>query len=119
MEHTRRDREGFWRGILQRQAESGLNVASFCRQESISAPSFYAWRRKFQERDGGAPPIDRQFAKDTPLGGQLLPVRLEAGSSPAPVRILLPQGASIEAPGDIDRRVLVELLLALREAQGC
>jgi hypothetical protein len=35
------------------------------------------------------------------------------------VRILLPQGASIDAPGGIDRRALVDLLGALREAQLC
>jgi hypothetical protein len=119
MGQGRKERELFWRSVLQRQTESGLNVANFCRQESISAPSFYAWKRKLKERDAGARQIDPPVDEEAKLGTQLLPVRIEAGASPAPVRILLPQGASIEAPGSIDRRALVELLGAIREAQLC
>lgn len=114
----RSDRELYWRGVLQRQSESGLSVASFCRQESVSAPSFYAWRRKLKERDTRALPIDsRDDAAQR--GVQLLPVRIESSTAPVPVRILLPQGTSIDVPGSIDRRALVELLGALRETQLC
>jgi hypothetical protein len=35
------------------------------------------------------------------------------------VRIFLAHGMSLEVPGGIDRRALVELLAALREAQRC
>ena len=119
MVQRRKDRELFWRGVLHRQSESGLNVASFCRQESISAPSFYDWRRKLRERDGGSLRIDPQVDVEANLGAQLLPVRIEAGASSGPVRIFLPQGTSIDAPASIDRRALVELLGALREAQLC
>ena len=111
----RTDREQYWRGVLQRQGESGLSVASFCRQESISAPSFYAWSRKLRERDAGAPALDGEANPGT----QLFPVRIEAGTSSAPVRIFLPQGASLDVPGSMDRRALVELLGALREAELC
>jgi len=119
MGRRRKDRELFWRGVLQRQTESGLSVASFCRQETISAPSFYAWRRKLRERDAVALRSDAQVDEKAEFGGQLFPVRIEAGASPAPVRIFLPQGTSIDAPGNMDRRALVELLAALREAQLC
>ena len=119
MGQRRKDRELFWRGVLQRQSESGLNVASFCRQESISAPSFYDWRRKLRDRDAGALGIDRQSDGEANLGVQLLPVEIESGRSPGPVRILLPQGASIDVPGNIDRRTLVDVLGALRETQLC
>ena len=115
----RQDRELFWHGVLGRQLASGLNVADFCRQESISAASFYAWRRKLRMRDARAQSNDSRVDGKVDVGAQLLPVRIESGASPAPVRILLPQGASIEASGSIDRRVLVELLGALREAQVC
>jgi transposase-like protein len=115
----RRDRELYWRDVLQRQSESGLNVANFCRQESISAASFYAWRRKLRERDAQALRIDAKIDAEANLGAQLLPVRIESGTSPAPVRIFLPQGATIDAPGNLDRRALVDLLGALREAQLC
>jgi transposase-like protein len=112
---SRKDRELYWRGVLERQAESGLSAAAFCRQESISAPSFYSWRRTLREREAeaasGSLP-EREAAN-------FVPVRIAAGSSSQSVRILLPQGASIEASSGVDRGALVELLTALREAQLC
>ena len=119
MGRRRTDRELFWRSVLQRQTDSGLNVARFCRQESISAPSFYAWRRKLKQRDATAQQVDSAVDHEAHQGAHLLPVQIEAGASTALVRILLPQGASIEAPSSMDRRALVELLLAVREAQRC
>lgn len=73
---------------------------------------------KLKERDAGALGIGFQ-ERAASSDAQLLPVRIESGASLAPVRIFLPQGASIEASGRIDRRALVELLGAIREAQLC
>ena len=38
-------KERQWRGILQRQAASGLSIRQFCNAEDLSEASFYAWRR--------------------------------------------------------------------------
>ena len=38
-------KERFWRGVLKKFAAGGLSVRAFCRQERLSEPSFYAWRR--------------------------------------------------------------------------
>lgn len=111
------DRELYWRGVLQRQRESGLNVASYCRQESLSAASFYAWRRKLQERDVATGRAG--LAGNGPTNLQLVPVQIESKPPSDPVRILLPQGVSIDAPSGIDRNVLADLLGALRAAQLC
>jgi transposase-like protein len=35
-----------WRERFDRFHRSGTSVAQFCRDEGISAPSFYSWRRK-------------------------------------------------------------------------
>jgi len=118
MGQRRKDRELFWRGVLQRQAQSGLSVAGFCRQESISAPSFYAWRRKLREPDATASQVHDDHAP-TVSAGQLLPVRIESSASSLPVRILLPQGVSIETSGGMDGELLADLLRVLREAAGC
>lgn len=45
-------KERFWRGVVKRQAASGLSVRAFCRRERLSEPSFYAWRRTLVERGG-------------------------------------------------------------------
>lgn len=108
---SRNDGRQYWRGVLARQAESGLSAAAFCRQESISAPSFYSWRRTLRERKAGS--------AAEPAAANFVPVRIASRPSCESVRILLPQGASIEASSGVDRGALVELLAALREAQLC
>ena len=117
MGQRRKEREAYWRGVLQRQAESGLNIAEFCRQASVSAPGFYAWRRKLRERDG-ADSQENGRARSV-SSRQLLPVRIESIAPPVPVRILLPQGVSVEAPASIEGRALAHLLGVLRETTGC
>jgi len=44
-------REAFWRRILAKFGKSGLSIRAFCRQEKVTEPAFYAWRRVIQERD--------------------------------------------------------------------
>ena len=117
MGQRRKDREAYWRGVLKRQAESGLNIAEFCRQESVSAPGFYAWRRKLKERDAAESP--KTGRATTVSSRQLFPVQIEPTAPAVPVRILLPQGVSIEAPDSIDDGALARLLRALREATAC
>lgn len=115
MGSRRLDRELHWRGVLQRQASSGLSVAAFCRQESVSAPSLYMWRRKLAQRDatteGGAESPSRNGAGSI---GPLLPVQIESPRSPSAVRVFLPQGVAVEAV--VDGAGLAELLRAVREA---
>jgi hypothetical protein len=116
MGQRRKDREVYWRGVLQQQAESGLNIAEFCRQESVSAPGFYAWRRKLKDRDAAESLKNGRAAN---FSRQLLPVRIESSGPSVPVRILLPQGVSIETPGTIDDGALTRLLHVVREATVC
>jgi transposase-like protein len=118
MGQRRKDREAHWRGVLVRQAESGLSVADFCRQGSVSAPSFYFWRRRLQEQEATG---NQQAGKAAAAvsSRQLLPVHIESAAPAAPVRILLPQGVWLETSTSIDDRRLSDLLRALREASGC
>lgn len=120
MGQRRKDRELFWQGVIQRQVESGLSVSAFCRQESISAASLYGWREKLRDRNRETPRQDGSVAAEARYAPQLVPVRVEGPAmNPTPVRIFLAQGMSLELPGGIDWRALVELLAALREAQRC
>ena len=118
MGQWRADRETHWRGVLERQAASGLGVAEFCRRESVSAPSFYSWRRRLQEPAGSDnQPVGR--AATVVSSRQLLPVHIESAAPAAAVRILLSEGVSLETSAGIDDRRLTALLRALREASGC
>ena len=44
------NKEAFWRGEMDRQADSGLSIASWCRQNQISSSLFYHWRRTLRLR---------------------------------------------------------------------
>ena len=50
----RSEKEQFWRLVLEEHARSGLSAREFCRRETVSEPSFYAWRRRIRECDSGA-----------------------------------------------------------------
>ena len=53
---TRRARRSAaqWRALLERQTGSGQSIEAFCRAQSVSAASFYRWRRRLSE--GGKVP---------------------------------------------------------------
>ena len=35
-----------WQQILNQQASSGLQIATFCKQQKLNTSSFYAWRKR-------------------------------------------------------------------------
>ena len=74
-----------WR-LLRRQS-----VAAFCRQEGVSAPSFYQWRKRLAQRP-----------RPAEEAGDFRPVRLV---SPAAVTVQLPGGTQLHVPTS-ERRVL-------------
>ena len=49
-------KERQWRGVLERQVASGLNMRAFCRREGIAESAFHFWRRTIRERDGAVKP---------------------------------------------------------------
>ena len=59
------EKEAFWRLVLDEQKASGLSVRAFCRKESVSEPSFYAWRKELAKRDQDGSESE---------SGQLIPV---------------------------------------------
>jgi len=51
------ERSAVWRERLRAQQGSGLNIAAWCKQEGVSAWSFYAWRKRLAESEPCAPLI--------------------------------------------------------------
>ncbi len=125
MAYRNKTRELHWRGLLKQQSASGLTVAAFCRQESISPHSFYAWRRKFRGRHKprGKQARSTKSARSghsTGGGTQLLPVRIEGASSLPSMRIHLPQQeVFVDVPSGIDGATVTVVLQALRKAASC
>jgi hypothetical protein len=53
---TRAQRESAWRDRLARFASSGQTVEAFCRNEAVSAATFYGWRTRLRANDSGDVP---------------------------------------------------------------
>lgn len=91
-----------WQRRFSRFQQSQLTVAAFCRQEGVSAPSFYLWRKRLALSQ----PTKHECSKPSP--------------GFRPVRLLPSVGISVELPGGTqlvvpttDReslRLVVELL---------
>ena len=45
------EKEAYWRGQLDQQAVSGLSVRRWCRDNGVSEPTYYVWRRELRKRD--------------------------------------------------------------------
>lgn len=123
MGNRNKTREFHWRGVFKQQSSSGLSIAAFCRQESISPPSFYLWRRKLRERKAlqdkqvGSTKSSRA-GRNPNHGSQLLPVRIEGTAST--LRIHLPQeGIFVDVPQGTKRETVTSVLQAVREASSC
>lgn len=72
-----RERSAVWRERLRTQQASGLTIATWCKQEGVSAWSFYAWRKRLAEPVPGAPLIAVPLSGMTP--GPMLEMRTPSG----------------------------------------
>jgi len=91
-----------WQQRLSRFQQSQLTVAAFCRQEGVSAPSFYLWRKRLAL----SRPAKHECSK--PSAG-FRPVRLLPSVG---VRVELPGGTQLVVP-TTDReslRLVIEIL---------
>ncbi len=93
------ERESYWRGVISQQKASGQSIAAFCRKSGISAPSFYAWRRRLANRA-------------TP---QFVALSLPAADLEFEVR--LTNGASLVVPSGFDDATLRRLLQVVAEVE--
>jgi transposase len=133
MANRQRDpkKEAFWRRMMARWRRSHLTVRDFCAEQSLSEPSFSAWRQTLARRDAVAPsalPAPVPPASDPPpLAGMpaFLPVHVVADSpQPAavptdvPLDLVLPSGLIIRVRPDFDAATL-QRLLAILEALAC
>ena len=88
----RKSAEALWRDRLARFRKSKLSVAEFCRQEGISNPSFYQWRKRLVW-DAARSKQVRVPAKTAQ--SPLVPVKV---SSPVLVEIEFPNGIRMRVP---------------------
>jgi len=103
-----------WREIISAQPTSGLSIAAYCRQQRISQPSFFIWRRRLAAGADGAAFVEVKTpaaeAKPTARRGTLegTPSRLDAG-----IELRLRGGRRLRVRRGFDRGILLDLIDAL------
>jgi transposase len=91
-----------WRGIVGRQAKSGLSIREFCAKEEISQASFYAWRRRLrQEGKTSMPSEDGEHGIDKARHGrEFIPLKLL--DSAAAWEVVHPLGYRVRVSGELN-----------------
>jgi hypothetical protein len=107
-----RAKERFWRSKLRKWQARGGSVREFCRQEGLSEPSFYAWRKVIEERDA------EQAANQAPAFLPMLVQQPAAQAGQAAEFFLeLRGGRRLQLPETISAPRLAELIHALEAAE--
>ena len=104
----RRDgkKEAAWRQRLRQQAQSGLSVRAWCRQQDTRESAFYWWRTQLARRDRVAPTF--------------VPVHVTAESATVAatgrIEIVLAGDRRVHVVGPVNRQALADVLAVLTEA---
>jgi transposase len=110
-------KERFWRTTVERWQRAGISIRAFCRRESLSEPSFYAWRRELRRRDEEKISVKaRPGFMPVQCRPAFVPVRV-AAQAPF-LEIVLAAGRVLRVPPGFDRQTLREVVAAL-EAPSC
>ena len=99
----REERKDYWRALIDKQTESGMSAAAFCKQQGINPQRFYFWRRRFRSESTGAGFIRLVPTSNTAFSG---------------IRIVLDHGVSVELDRGFDPLTLKETIDALRTLGG-
>ena len=109
---TRRDlkKEAFWRRMVQGQVRSGLSVRAWCGRRRLRESAFYWWRTQLARRDAEAPPfVPVRVVAD-------VPPRAVGSGAAGRIEILLPGDRRLHIVGQVERRMLADVLAVLAEA---
>jgi hypothetical protein len=104
---TTEDRQTHWRTIIDNQAVSGMNIATYCRESHIHSSLFYTWRRKLRKKQ----PFTGGFL-------ELIPGRATA-SAASGIRIRMGEKLSIEVARGFDPFTLRAVVETLSGASRC
>lgn len=101
---TKQERSAYWQSLVDKQAESGLTGAAFCREHQINRNRFYYWRRHFRNK-ASIEASPGGFVELVPY-----PKKTSAG-----IYIHISNGFRIEVDRDFDPVTLRAAILAVRQ----
>jgi len=89
---------------------SDLSIRNFCKQEGLSEPAFYTWRKRLMKPQKADP----EGGPPEPFIQVSLP-KEKAGS----FELVLASGHMLRMSSDVDSQVLTGVLAALKQAKLC
>jgi hypothetical protein len=93
-------RREVWRQRIAEQEKSGRPVSVFCREQSLSEATFFAWRQRLK-------------IQETPVSFALVEAKAVAEPPAPPIELLLTSGERLRIP--CDASMLKMVLAVLRE----
>jgi len=107
------EQQQFWQMVIDTWQSSGLSVRQFCRQEGLSEPSFYSWRKKLAKCHK---PKDGKLKE--PASSDFIKVSLPQSHSIG-LELVLSSGNTLRISPSVDSKTLTRAISVLREAGLC
>jgi len=124
------EQQQFWQMAVETWRCSGLSVRKFCKQEGLSEPSFYAWRRKLTDGLEVDSKPNRKRANNqsgkkalhpgnnAQLNEEFIRVSVPQETSAA-IELVLVTGNKLRINSSADSKTLVNVLTAIKQAGLC
>jgi len=107
------DQQQFWQMVLDTFKSSGLSIRQFCKQEGLSEPSFYSWRKRLTQVDE-SDAVKEEVSQPDPFIKVSLPTEKHGG-----LELVLSSGHTLRISSPADSQTLTTVLSALCEAGLC
>jgi hypothetical protein len=110
----RQARREWWRHQIQRQQQSQVTAAEFCRRHGIHPVTFYSWKRRFQDEatapaaSGPMPqPRAKPLTRGVPSSGAaFVPVSIVGASVGGLLEIEFGNACTVRLKGAVDPKLL-------------
>ncbi len=109
----RQARREWWRRQIQRQQQSRMTVAEFCRRQGIQPVTFYSWKRRLQETSAApaaaAPrpqPESKPLTRSNPSLAPFVPVSVVDARASGLLEIELGNACTVRLQGAVDPKLL-------------
>jgi hypothetical protein len=107
------DQQQFWQMAMETFKSSGLSVRQFCRQEGLSEPVFYSWRKRLGKADG--PDADKEEVYQSEPFIQVSIPTERTGS----LELVLISGNTLKISSGTDSQTLSDVISVLHREGLC
>ena len=110
---TNNDQQQFWQMVLETFKSSKLSVRQFCKQEGLTEPTFYSWRKKLAVNNESA-----NGQKEDQPSQSFIEVAMPQEKASV-LELILSSGNILRIGSGADSKTLTDVISALCEAGLC